>query len=166
MEFQIRLLGRTCTATDKPLAPGDLVHSVLVEQDGEQRRLDFSDEGWTGPPEGTIGHWICIVPAPQTVKTRPLDADSLLESFERMIEDANPAQEQFCYVLSLLLLQKRRLRLDGSRRDGDVEYLQFVGSHGEGPYEVRDQQLSAEEIVMLQSALNEQLSSQESSVES
>ncbi len=158
MEFHIKPLGRTCAATQQPLAPGETVYSVLVDQEGEQLRLDFSQQGWTGPPEGTIGQWMCVVPPPESTRPKPLDANSLLEYFEKLVDESNPVQEQFCYVLALLLLQKRRLKLDGSRRDGDIEYLQFIGSQGEGPYEVRDQNLSAEEVATLQAALSQQLS--------
>jgi hypothetical protein len=67
------------------------------------------------------------------------------------------------YVTALLLLRKRRLRLEGSRRDEDTEeeYLQFSGSKGEGPYEVRDQRMSEEQIAQLQAALETELQQEE-----
>ncbi len=57
------------------------------------------------------------------------------------------------YVLALLLLQKRRLELDGSRLDGEIEYLVLIGTKGEGPFEVRDEQLDAEEIASVEEQL-------------
>jgi hypothetical protein len=157
MDYHLKPIGKTCAATDAPLEPGTLVHSVLVDQEDKTVRLDFSADGWTGPPEGTIGHWRCLVPLPEVEKPRPLDPDSLLEHFEKMLGDANPAQEQLCYVIALLLMQKRRLLLEGTRYDGDVAYLQFIGQGGEGLFDVRDQQLSGEEIAQLQSSLNQHL---------
>lgn len=157
MDFQIKPLGKTCAATGQPFMPGEVVHSVLVEKEGQRVRLDYSEQGWDGPPEGTIGQWVCVVPQPDAQRRKPLDADSLLQQFEAMIEEANPAQETFCYVIALLLLQRRRLKLEGSRTDGDIEYLQLSGTHAEGPFEVRDQHLSAEEIAAVQAALNHHL---------
>lgn len=157
MDYRLKPVGRTCAATEALLEPGALVHSVLVEREGATVRLDFSEEGWSGPPEGTIGHWRCIVPAPETGKPKPLDADSLLEHFERMLEDANPAQQQLCYVIALLLMQKRRLQLEGTRYDGETAWLEFIGQRGEGPFEVRDQQLTGEEIAELQATLTQHL---------
>ena len=157
MEYRVKPISKTCAVTGEPLTPGAIVHSVLVEHEGETVRLDFSQVGWNGPPSGTIAQWRATVPPPADDKPKPLDADSLLDHFQQMLEDANPAQEQLCYVMALLLLQKRRLSLDGSRIDGDIAYLQLSGSRGEGPYEVRDQQLAADEVASLQIRLTDQL---------
>ena len=157
MEYHFKPLGKTCAATGRELVPGSLCHSVLVEQNGQMVRFDYSDAGWTGEPEGTVGYWRCLVPQSSEAKARPLDADALLRCLEQLSEEANPAQEKFRYVLALLLLQKRRLKLEGSRRDGDIELLELVGSQGEGPFEVRDHRLSNEEIEQLQRELHGQL---------
>ena len=78
--------------------------------------------------------------------------------FEQLSEDPNPAHEQMHYVLALLLLQKRRLKIDGQRTDEyGNEFLQVIGSKSEGPYEVVDQDLSEQEIANLQATLNAQL---------
>jgi hypothetical protein len=158
MDYHLKPVGRTCAATGGELGPGSTCYSVLVEQGGQLVRLDYSAAGWTGPPEGAVAHWRARVPETDGAKPKPLDPDALLHYFEQLCEDANPAQEKFAYVISLLLLQKRRLRLDGSRRDGEIEFLQFLGSQGEGPFEVRDQRLSEVEIAQLQNDLNTHLS--------
>jgi hypothetical protein len=157
MDYRLKPLGKFCAATQATLVPGSDVHSVLIEQDGETIRLDYCEQGWHGPPEGMIAHWRCTVPQPELSRPRPLDAESLLEHFERMLEDANPAQQQLCYVIALLLMQKRRLQLERTRYDGEIAYLEFIGQRGEGPFEVRDQQLTGEEIVQLQATLTQHL---------
>ena len=157
MDYHLKPIGKTCAATGNELVPGSVCHSVLVERGSELVRLDYSDEGWNGPPEESIGHWSCVVPEQDKTKVKPLDTDGLMRYFEQLDEDANPAQEKFRYVLALLLLQKRRLRLEDSRHEADVEYLQLTGSHGEGPFEVRDQQLDKSEIDQLQNNLNSHL---------
>ncbi len=153
VDYHVKPIGKVCAATGEPLTPGSSVYSVLVEQDGESVRLDYQPSAWEGSPPGTIGQWRAIVPFPEENKPKPLDAHTLLEHFQQLLEDANPAQEKLCYVISLLLLQKRRLSLDGTRLDGDIAYLQLSGSRGEGPFEVRDQQLTADEINSLQTHL-------------
>jgi hypothetical protein len=158
MDYHLKPVGRTCTATGDALVPGATCYSALVEQGGELVRLDYCTAAWTGPPEGAVAHWKMQVPESDGTKPKPLNPDALLHYFEQLTEDANPAQEKFAYVIALLLMQKRRLRIDGSRRDGETEYLQFLGSQGEGPFEVRDQRLSEEEIAGLQNELNTHLS--------
>jgi hypothetical protein len=128
-----------------------------VEQDGELRRLDYSPEGWTHPPDGTIGYWRCTVPDTAARAKKPLDTATLFHFFESLGEDCNAAQERFRYVSALILLQKRRLRLEGSQDADGVTYLELVGSTGEGPFLLRDQKLPTEEIQTLEAELQAQL---------
>ncbi|WP_437226992.1 hypothetical protein SH661x_000118 [Planctomicrobium sp. SH661] len=137
--------------------PGALCYSVLVERHGQQERLDYSAEGWTGLPEDAVGFWKCHVPIPAARQVATTDAETLLKYFEQLVEASNPQQEKMCFVLALYLLQRRRLRLDGSHERDGVEFLELSGSRGEGPFEVRDQQLSEAEMTQLRLALDQQL---------
>lgn len=153
MDYQVKPVGKYCVSTGEPFSPGDLCHSVLIEDRGDMIRHDYSVDGWPGqPPEECLAHWQTVIPQPETDdQPKPLDTESLFEFFEQMIEDANPAQEKIKYVVSLLLMQKKRLKLDRSD-DGEMS-LRLTGSQGEGPYLIRDQQLSENEIQQLQQEL-------------
>ena len=158
MDYQLKPISRTCAATGKALEPGDHCRSALVEREGKVIRLDFADDAWSEPPAGIIGHWRSIVPQPESNKPRPLDIDAMMAWFEQMSESpGNPVQERFRYVVALLLVRKRWLRIDGSREDGDIEFLQLSGLHGEGNFEVREQELDRDQIVQLQNQLTAQL---------
>ncbi|WP_155367853.1 hypothetical protein [Gimesia maris] len=52
MDYHLKPLGKTCSSTGKDFVPGELVHSVIVEKNGQLIRMDFSEEAWSGPPEG------------------------------------------------------------------------------------------------------------------
>mgnify|MGYP001199302747 CR=1 FL=1 len=157
VNYHLKPAGKVCAATEREFVPGEICHSVLIERDGEITRLDFSDDGWTGPPDGAIGEWQTVVPD-LSAKPRTVDTESLMRYFEQLCEDANPVHEQLRYVLALLLLQKRRLRLEGSRTDEDGNtFLEFIGRKSEGPFEVQDSDLTEEEISALQATLNTRL---------
>ncbi len=157
MDYQVKPIGKKCAATGDELVPGSTCFSVLVDQKGELVRLDFSADGWQSWEGAPVASWQCTVPEPATAKKQTIDADGLMAYFEQMTEDANPAQEKLRYVLALLLLQKRRLRLEGSHNDGNGEFIQFSGSGGEGMYEVQDFQLDEDEMHELQASLNTHL---------
>ncbi|MCA8995985.1 MAG: hypothetical protein KDA80_03345 [Planctomycetaceae bacterium] len=157
MDYRFRSMSKTCAKTGRPLEPGSTCYSVLIEKNGEFQRQDFSQEGWDGLPEEAIGFWKCKVPLPEAKDAATVDPEALMQYFEQLQESPNQQQERLLYVLALFLLQRRRLRLDGSATLDDVEYLQLSGSRGEGPFEVRDQKLSQEEISELTAALNHQL---------
>ena len=160
MDYHLKPIGKTCASTGKVLVPGSTCYSIVVERDGELTRLDYSEEGWSGPLEDTLGQWKCVVPEPAEMKAKPIDAHALMRYFEQLTEDHNPSQEKFRFVLALLLLQKRRLKVEDSRQEDDTEYLELIGSHGEGPFYVKDQQLDDVEIAELQKSLSQHLATE------
>lgn len=160
MEYHLKPLGKTCAATGAALRPGSICHSVVIEDGSDLQRLDFSEEGWTGPPDGTIAHWKNVVPQPVEVRKKLLDPDALMAYFDQLSEEANPLHEKLRYILAILLLRKKRFRLDDSRQEGDDEILQLVSTQGEGVYEVRDLQLTETEMLELQQTLNAHLAAE------
>jgi hypothetical protein len=158
MEYQFRTLGKQCAASGRPLEPGEECISVLAEQKGQLVRLDYAAAAWKGPPEGAIGQWRSQVPQAVQVNAARVDPEVLLQFFEQMVEGANAAHDRLIYVLALYLLQRRRLKLEGSGEGEDGSpSLELIGSRGEGPYRIRDQQLPEDEVRILQSELNRQL---------
>lgn len=160
MDYRLKPIGKSCATTGQSLEPGTSCYSVLVEEGEQMIRLDFSEEGWNGLPDDALGFWKGVVPEPELKKNKPLDADALLLYFEQMIEDANPANDKFCYVLSLLLLQKRRVRIESEREEAGVSFMQIIGSQGEGPYDVRVLDIPDDEVMLLQQNLNQHLANE------
>lgn len=159
MDYQLKPLGKTCSKSGAKLLPGDVCYSAVVAKGNEWERIDFSRDAWQGPPEDAIGYWRTKVP-PQAELRRRLDPDALLRHFEQLSEDANPAQDKFRYVLALLLVQRRRLRITGTRNEGAATILELAGMQGEGPFVVPEQHLKPDEIEALENELNEQLTAE------
>lgn len=160
MDYEFRPLGKKCAGTGLDLVPGTACHSVLVEKEGTFERLDFSEAGWKGDPAGAIGSWKCLVPFPAETRKHTLDTPALFQHFEELQERGQPDEEPLRYILALLLMQKRRLKLDGSRSDGSGDYLQFSDAQGAGNFEVRDLHLSDTEMETLQQTLNSHLAAE------
>ncbi len=156
MDYQFGAHARTCSASGKPLGPGDRCVSALVEQNGRLVRLDFLEAiGRSRPTRSAAGGSRFLkrpLPSCERVKRKHCGGH-----FEQLTEDANPGLEKVRYVLALSLLQRRKLKLDGTRREGKVDLLIFLGTRGEGPYEVQDQQLSEEETNALNAELTRQM---------
>jgi len=153
MDFNIRPISKVCASTGEPLVAGTNCWSVLVEVDGKLTRQDYSDEAWTGPPENAIGHWRCEVPADAEANQQKIDPDSLFDYFMQLCEAPNVVEQDYQYVLALLLLRKRRLILEDSIEIDDLPAMRLIGSGGEGPFEVVERELSDDQIVELQNQL-------------
>ena len=160
MDYHLKPLGKVCAATGKPLSPGSLCHSVLVEKDGNLVRLDFSQEGWTGPPAGHMGHWTINVPeAPDPAQQR-INPEVAMRYFEQLSEEASPVHEKTRYALALVLLQQRKLKLENIRFEDEEEFLELSGLHGEGNFEVRNYKLEDTVTRQMQAELKIQLASE------
>ncbi|MCX7393076.1 MAG: hypothetical protein NTW75_03000 [Planctomycetales bacterium] len=160
MDYRLKPPGKTCAGTGRPLVPGEVCHSVLIEKEGHLVRFDYSDAGWSEPPKGHVGYWKTTTPAVTDAPTQTLDAESAQRYFEQLSEEASPTHDRQRYVLALILLQQRRLRLENTREDGDDEFLELSGRHGEGSFEVRNLKLSDADTQQLQVELKSHLSTE------
>ena len=152
-DYNVKPIGRTCAGTGKELVPGSLCHSILVEKNGELLRFDYSDDGWANPPESFLAHWRCDVPEAAAATKKNFDPDELMRQFEQLCEEASPAQDKFRYVLALLLLQKRRLKLEGTKTVDDQEFLELNGARGEGTFLILNQDLEDAEVQQMQESI-------------
>ena len=151
VDYRLRPLSTVCSATGQPLVPGSTCVSVLVEEDGRFQRYDYAEEVWEAS-EACLGFWRREVPQPEA-KAKTLDADTLIERLEQLAEEDVPAQAPLAFVMALWLMRRRRLRLDGSETVDGIPRLVLSGSAGEGPFSIRDQQLSAADSEALLAAL-------------
>lgn len=113
----------TCAASGRSLKVGDAYVATLVDRPGEQGaiRLDFSLDAWAAggrpkAPDRVIGSWRTSMRAPSTESKQLLSDDELLELFEEMVAASEPKHFAFRYVLALMLIRRRQLRLIGEKQ--------------------------------------------------
>ena len=111
LDFEIQRSTRRCAATDRPLEPGEVCYSVLEVRGADIVRKDYAASAWTAPPAEAFGWWKSRVPEPHAKKIKLAPNEVLLELFDQLAE--RPECEDMRYVLALLLVRRRVLRLDG-----------------------------------------------------
>ena len=99
----------------RELKDGETCYSVLVPEGTQVVRRDYSMEAWTGPPDDAIGWWQTTVVDPKAGRPHWAPSDVMLNYFERLLDD--PAAEDARYVLALLLVRRRILRVDALESD-------------------------------------------------
>jgi len=120
-DYEVARSGGTCCITGRPFEEDEPFYSVVVETaDGFERR-DYCADAWTGPPDDAICHFKTHMPRKQAPKRTFVDESVLLTFFDRLQEATEPAKQRFRFVLALILLRKRILRYENSRREGDGE---------------------------------------------
>ena len=150
-EYEIQPLSLHCTQTGRELKPGEAYFSVLTETPQGFARLDYAAEAWHGPPEGSIGFWRAKVPAETGGKRRQMVDDSvIMEFFERLDGAEDATKQNFRYILALLLLRKKILKLAGVTHEGDRETLVLRGAAGGAEHRVLNPGLTEPQLEAVQ----------------
>jgi|GEM_PF-138075 len=127
-------LGRftgTCAATGVALPPDTPCVTALCEASSADsanagtpfslflRRVDYSIPAWEAGarPEGLLYFWRTTVASGDGRRTMLVDDETLLDLFHRLESDERPQRVAFRFVLGLLLVRKRLLRVAGQRRE-------------------------------------------------
>jgi len=110
LDFEVQRCSRRCATTDRALEPGDLCYSVLEVSGAEVLRKDFSADAWSGAPDGALSWWKSRIPEPTAKKIKLAPNEVLLELFDQLADQ--PEQADLRYVLALLLVRRRVLRVE------------------------------------------------------
>jgi hypothetical protein len=149
-EYKIESSARRCATCERPFGVGEEYYSAVVETEEEARlaRRDFCPACWQPDTQTFFSFWKTSVPAPEPTRgPRLIDFTRLLGLFERLGESEDGENLRFRYVLALVLMRKRRLRLVSLRRlGGRAEVLTLREVGGDRQHTVRNPGLSDEEI--------------------
>jgi hypothetical protein len=156
LDFEIGRFTRKCAATGREFQPGDAFYSVLVPDGAGVIRQDYSDEHWPGAPENAIGWWKAEMPDTSARKVTWAPNDTIIGYFTELIEKPNCADQ--LYVMSLLLIRKRIVRLEETQRNesGEEEMLLYCPSR-EQEFQVKVVEPGAERIAQIQEELTQLL---------
>ena len=124
IDYEVSRCTRRCAATDRELQPGEAFYSVLVPNGGQVQRQDISAAEWQGPPEKALGWWKSVMPDASQRKPQWAPQEVMLEYFEGLEND--PSREDLRYVLALLLVRRRVLRLEAEESDAAGRTVQVL----------------------------------------
>ncbi|MGB3086752.1 MAG: hypothetical protein WBC53_03320 [Phycisphaerae bacterium] len=160
-EYKIEASSRRCRACGRAFQVGDEFYSAVVETEQENRftREDYCPDCWAPEQESFFSFWRTRVPQPEEKRRGPrlVDLERLMEMFERLGDAEDESARRFRYVLALVLMRKRRLRLVSSRRlsQGRGEELTLREVGGDRQHVVTSPGLSEAEIESVADRLRE-----------
>jgi hypothetical protein len=156
LDYDIQRCTRRCAATDRELSVGEDCYSVLVPDGASVARRDYSAQGWQGPPENAIGWWKTAVVDPHAGRLHWAPNDVMLNYFERLLND--PTAEDARYVLALLLVRRRVLRVEGHETDAaGRSAIVFHCGRNETQYRVAEVLPTPDRAAAIQQQLSELL---------
>jgi hypothetical protein len=149
-DYQIQPNTRRCAVSGRDLKPGEKFFTALLEDGGKFLRQDYSSEAWHGPPSGAFSFWSGRVPAQEGHHKPRIDDELLLDCFGRLEGQDDPGRVKFRYVLALLLMRRKRLKFDETRKDGERELLCLRCARTGAKYEVVNPRLTEAEMAAVQ----------------
>jgi hypothetical protein len=155
LDFEITNCSRQCATTGRTFAPGETYFSTLHMEGGSPVRRDYAASEWRGPSEGVTAWWKARTPESDSSKPKLAPQDVLLNLFVELAD--KPHEAEFRYVLGLLLLRRRLVKLEETRRDAGGEVLVLDCPRREEQYELRVVTPDAERVESLQQRMVELL---------
>ncbi len=153
-DFPIGRLSGQCAACDNPLQPGQVYYAAIWSQDEEYVRKDYHEQCWSQAPGDALGVWRSKGAPPandEQAATRP--GELLLNVFERLGEADGAGTHKLRFVLALLLLRRRLLRLSGTTEQAGVQVWRMRRTGQESPTDVICPPMSAEDTEQLSQQL-------------
>ena len=154
-EWQINKSQGRCFGTEKEIAPGEEYYAALVETAEGLERQDFAVDYWESEEPKVYCYWKSRLASPDKKKRIFVDDEMLMAFFERLGKEAEQEKINFRFVVTLILMRKRRLKYDSSKIEDDKEIwrLRIVGD--KEFVEVINPHLDEEQIGQLSSQLSQ-----------
>lgn len=154
-DFEVQRCTRRCAASERDLEPGETFYSVLVAQEADVARLDYSVAAWQGAPENALGWWKSQMPSADARKLNWAPNDVMLHYFEQLEGQEEKADVR--YVLTLLMIRRRILRLEDTEYDEQVECMVVYCPRKESEFRVAVVAPEEARIVEIQDELSQLL---------
>lgn len=163
--YELGRFSGVCASSQQPITPAQEFVAALVDALDEAqrpilRRLDFSASVWDSGarPDGLVCFWRSLAPQPGDRKQTFVDDETLLEMVQRMGDETDARRRGFRWILALVLLRRKMIRLDGIVHEDGIEYWSFRprGSDGASlPIRVANPGVRADEMQELADQLGE-----------
>ena len=106
-----------CTGTDREFEIGEEYFAALVQTEDGLERQDFSIDYWNEAKPPVYCFWKTKMADPEEKKKLFIDDAMLMAFFDRLAEETDPEKVNFRFVLTLILMRKRKLKYDGCKID-------------------------------------------------
>ena len=148
-DWEIKKTLGQCYGTGNEFEVGQEYFSTLVETDEGFERRDFSVDYWEQAKPSVYCFWKTKMPDPQQKKQIFVDDEMLMTFFERLAEETDQDKVNFRFVLTLILMRKRKLKYDSSeiKDNHEIWSLRVTGENRN--VEVVNPHLTEEQIAEL-----------------
>ena len=153
-QWEVQRSAGRCAGTDRQLQPGEEYYAALIDQKTCFERCDYSVEFWQQHQPKVFSFWKTQVPKPNQKKKIFVDDAVLINLFERLADETEPLKINFRFVIALILMRKRILKYEDSRRENDNEIWKMRFVRETQLHEVTNPNLNEEQIQQVSQELS------------
>lgn len=154
--WRIARRSRTCARTGAAIEADQVFYSALLENGDEFAREDYTAEAWPEVDKGRFfSYWKNKPVAEAGNGKAKVDYERLLSFFDSLDGAVEPGRRLFRYVLALMLVRRRILRLDGTARTEEGDRLILWDRRITGALDVEAPEATPEQVAATQDKLNE-----------
>ena len=118
-DWEIKKTLGQCAGTGREFEIEEEYFAALVDTEEGLVRTDFSIAYWDEAKPAVFCFWKTKMPNPETKKKMFVNDEMLMTFFDRLAEETDPEKLNFRFVLTLVLMRKRKLKYDACEdKDG------------------------------------------------
>ncbi len=154
-DWEIKKTLGQCSGTDRKLKVGEEYFAALIETDEGFERRDFSVEFWERQKPDIYCFWKTKIPDSAQKKKIFVDDEMLMTFFERLATETDEEKVNFRFVLTLVLMRKRKLKYDSSRTTEGREAWTLKVTGENRTVDVINPHLTEEQVEQLSSQMGQ-----------
>ena len=130
-DWEIKKTLGQCSGSGEEFQVGQEYFAALVQSEEGLVRQDFSDDYWQEHKPEAYCFWKTKMADPEEKKKLFIDDEMLMAFFERLADETEQEKVNFRFVLTLVLMRKRKLKYDSSEvEDGNEVWTLKVTGQG------------------------------------
>jgi hypothetical protein len=154
-DWEIKKTLGQCCGTDRKLEVSEEYFAALIETDEGFERRDFSVEFWERQKPDVYCFWKTKIPDSAQKKKIFVDDEMLMTFFERLATEKDEEKVNFRFVLTLVLMRKRKLKYDSSRTSEERETWTLKVTGENRTVDVINPHLTEEQVEQLSSQMGQ-----------
>ncbi len=148
-DWEIKKTIGQCSGTDRELEIDEEYFAALVETEEGLQRVDFSVDYWNEARPEVYCFWKTRMPNPEQKKKIFINDEMLMAFFDRLADETDREKVNFRFVLTLILMRKRKLKYDACRIEDGQEIWTLKVTAQDRTAEVVNPHLAEDQIESL-----------------
>ncbi|NLH18293.1 MAG: hypothetical protein GX455_17095 [Phycisphaerae bacterium] len=144
-----------CSGTGTVFSPGTDYFAALVQTEQGLERRDYSISFWESEKPSTYCFWRSRIPEGREKKRLFVSDEMLVSFFERLSEETDVEKVNFRFVLTLILMRKRKLKYESSRTEEGREIWTLRVTGEDRSVQVVNPHLAEDQIEQLSSQMGQ-----------